>query len=270
MTCNLDLSKLNSSLNMYESKGDACAMLPWEVDLIEDIMSAPLMRAIDDWNRRLCEGHFPPGAERGYLDDRIEEEAWLLRSHGYSPGVTYGPYDRRGARVSASDDIRPAKFAYDVYSLDELGSPRPRVSPRTFPATGGRQPGEFERARDLAEALGGAIILQRIRWDKEEEYDAFGFEIEKRPEHDRCVYASDKMTPAAAYEKFMQQYDDGSVITRFLAVFEHMRWREHGNVKTVTERKLADYQRLGEIAFYLSEVRAWKADRDERVEQGKI
>jgi hypothetical protein len=68
----------------------------------------------------------------------------------------------------------------------------------------------------------------------------------------------------------MQQYDDGYVITRFLAVFEHMRKREHRNVEAIVKRKPADYLRLGEIAFYLDEVRSWKAERDWLLDQGKI
>ncbi|TPK78231.1 hypothetical protein [Mesorhizobium sp. B2-4-17] len=268
MTGNLDLSKLKPSSARDESEGDAWAMPAWEEDRIKDVMSAPLMRAIDAWNKRASERPFPPGAERGDLDDRIEEEAWLLCSHGYSVLLSYG-CDRSYGSIYASDDIRPAKFAYDVYSLEELGSPWPRTSPRRFPATGGRQPGEFERARDLAEAQGGVVVLERIR-PRDREYDIYGSEIEERPEHDPCVYVSGKLTPTAAYETFMRQYDDGFVIRRFLAVFEHMRKREHRNVEAITERRPADYHRLGEIAFYLGEVRSWKADRDWLLAQGKI
>ncbi|GAA2884345.1 hypothetical protein GGQ99_005126 [Aminobacter niigataensis] len=266
MTCNLDLS-INFRPGIDDIEEEAWSIPTGEKDRLEQVMSAPLMRALDAWNNRIIEGPLPQGTERGDLDDRIEEEIWLLYIHGYS-ALTSRSDDRRSGCVCAPGVVLPARYAYDVYSLDELGIPQRTRSVRTFPATGGFQPGEFERARDLAEALGGAVIRKQIRWDKE--YDVNGFEIHERPEYDRCVFISDKMTPVAAYETFMQQYDDGVVIRKFHAVFEHMRMREHRNVEAITERKQADFQRLGEISFYLGEVRSWKADRDSLLAQGKI
>lgn len=273
MTCELDLTELpfgpiTGESAEVEKKEEVWTVLPNEREQLLTMMSAPLMRAIDAWTSRISEGPLPPGAEREGLEDRIKEEAWLLSSHGYGADVAYGPYDRCRASFYLNNEILPARFVYDVYSLDDLAGPSPLASGRTFPATGGRQPGEFDHARELADALGGAVILRRTRWIQE--YNANGFEIEDDEGHDRCVYVSGKLTPAAAYEAFMQQYDDGYVIARFLAVFEHMRKREHCSVEAIAERKPADYQHLGEIAFYLDEVRSWKADRDALLEQGKI
>jgi hypothetical protein len=274
MTCSVALSELafgpstDEPVQVEKQEEEAWTVPPDEKDELLAMMSAPLLRAIDAWTRRISEGLLPPGAEREDLEDRISEEAWLLSCHGYRAWVSYGPYDHRGASFYMSSAILPPRFAYDVYSLDDLADPGPLAPTRTFPATGGRQPGEFDKARDLADELGGAVILKRTRWIRE--YDADDVESGECDGHDRCVYVSDKMTPAAAYEAFMQQYDDGFVISRFLAVFEHMRKREHRNVEAITERKPADHQRLGEIAFYLDEVRSWKADRDWLLDQGKI
>lgn len=273
MTYDLDLDEIPFGLPpvdgpaICEGEDEVWAVAPGEAEQLVEIMRAPLTRAINAWTNRINEEPLPSVAERGDLDDRIEEEAWLLRIHGYGAMTTRGQ-DYRHASVHVSDVILPPRYAYDVYSLDDLAEPSMRTSRRTFPATGGRQPGEFEQARDLAEVLGGAVILKQIRWY--EQFDINGFEIEERPKYDECVYASDKITPTAAYEAFMQQYEDGYVIDRFLAVFEHMKRREHRNIEAITERKPAGYQRLGEIAFHLGEVRAWRAYRDSRVARGKI
>lgn len=250
-----------------ESVDEVWTVAPGEREQLVEIMSAPLRRAVDAWTNRINEQPFPSAAERGDLGVRIEEEAWLLQIHGYGAMMTRGQ-DCRHASVYVSDVIFPPRYAYDVHSLDDLAEPDIRTSRRTFPATGGRQPGEFEQARDLAETLGGAVILKQIRWY--EQFDINGFEIEERPKYDECVYASDKITPTAAYEAFMRQYEDGYVINRFLAVFEHMKRREHRNIEAITAREPAGYQRLGEIAFHLGEVRDWRAYRDSRVARGKI
>jgi hypothetical protein len=65
-------------------------------------------------------------------------------------------------------------------------------------------------------------------------------------------------------------YDEGTVISRFIPVFTRMLKREHRAVEAIADRKPTHYQGLGEIAFYLAEVRSWKADRDWSLAQGKI
>lgn len=118
---------------MDESDGEVCTILPGEEDQLIELMSAPLTRALDAWNHRVSEGPLPAGVERGDLDDRVEEEIWLLGIHGYGPMASSGPYGRRSGRVRASDTIRAARFAYDVYSLEELGIPQ-MARPHQFPA----------------------------------------------------------------------------------------------------------------------------------------
>lgn len=262
-TCNPDFGFV-----IEEGEDEAWAVLPDAKERLKEVMSAPLLRAIDAWNNRIDKGPLPPGREQEELDDRIREEIWLLRIHGYSGSAHIQPDGRHEAEnVYTGGVILPAKYGYCVCSLEDLSDPHRPWSLHTFPATGGFQPGEFERARDVAEALGGIVMRNRIRRFKE--YDANNFYVDRFPGHDECVFVSEKLTPVAAYETFIQRYRDNIVFSKFLAVFEHMRLREHRNAEAINERKLTDYQRLGEIAFYLSEMRSWKADQDWLISQDK-
>lgn len=237
---------------------------PGKTSQLEKAISAPLMALLAAWNRRANKGPIPLGGERADLDDRIRDEVWLLARHGYGIVESYGGGGgHRDVRVSAPTVVLPETFKYHVYSLQEMGIPQLMRSSRTFPATGGCQPGQLEQARVMADRVDGAVLMQRIRWDTGE---CFG---ERYCVHSPCVYVSEKISPAAAYDKFMEENEDGFVIDRFIALFEYMRRRECHRVEAMREMKQVNYQRLGEIAFYLAEVGAWRAYRDERVERGK-
>ena len=164
MTYDLDLDEIPfgpppmGESAIYESEDEVWTVAPGEAEPLVAIMSAPLTRAVNAWTNRLNEEPLLSAAERTDLEARIDEEVWLLDVHGYGAIVTEGQ-DYRHARAYVSDVIFPPRYAYDVYSLDDLAEPNMRTSTHTFPATGGRQPGEFEKARDLAEALGGAVIM---------------------------------------------------------------------------------------------------------------
>lgn len=235
----------------------------WEIQMenarrTAEEMGVPLQGAIDAWNRRITASEPLVGKERGDLDDRIEDEIWLLHHHGYSVFRSTGPDHHQSAYVSLRPGaIRSAAFGYTVYSLDDLTFDR--NSPTPYPATGGEQPGKFEQARNHADDIGG-VVLEWRDWSPQED------EVERL----RCVYLSPAITPASAYEAFMEMYDDGTVISRFMAVFKRMLLREHRAVDAIANRQPWHYQRLGEIAYYLGEVRSWKADRDWRLAQGKI
>ncbi|MFU0507375.1 hypothetical protein [Pseudaminobacter sp. NGMCC 1.201702] len=258
MVGRLDLSKLRDT-----STADYDPAYEWQIReenalKLAEAMGAPLQRAIDAWNRRLAEREPLLGAEEGDLNDRIEDEVWLLRHHGYRVSRTIGPYRRQSADVSVrpGEDLSPA-FGYEVYSLDDLT--HYKETPTRYPATGGQQPGEFEQARDHADAIGGVVLKQRF-WNVESH----------GADRLRCVHVSPTITPVDAYEAFMRMYDDGIVIARFIPVFERMLQREHRAVEAIADREPDHYRLLGEIAFYLGEVRSWKADRDWYVAQGKI
>jgi len=246
------LSKLNDisrlDLDFEEKRNQA----------LVEVMGAPLARAVENWNRRFAEEIIPFGAEKGDLDDRIEDESWLLHRHGYSVSSSYGPHNRRSASVEGGHrDIEQAGYYYQVYSLDDLATPG--HVPRQYGATGGRKPGQFEEARELADTVNGVVLERAV----------YRIELEDEERRARCVYLSARITPKAAYEAFMTQYDDGEVISRFLPVFERMQTRQHRNVEAYPSAP-AQLQCLGEIAFYLAEVRSWKADRDYRVLRGKV
>lgn len=235
----------------------------WESQLenarkIAEVISTPLQRAINAWNRRMAQGKPLVGKERGDLDDRIEDETWLLHHHGYSVLSTIYPGGHKSASVNLRPgDSRPPAFGYDVYSHEDL--PFSHKPPTPYPATGGERPGEFEQARCHADRIGG-VVLEWRRWTPGDEGG----------DHLRCVYLSSAIMPKSAYEAFMEMYDDGTVISRFMALFKHMLRREHREVDAVVDREPQHYQHLGEIAYYLGEVRSWKADRDWRLAQGKI
>mgnify|MGYP001038509139 CR=1 FL=1 len=255
----LDFSKLRRPDNFEGSLEYDRAVQKQHARSLAEVMSAPLQRAVDTWNRRVTEG--PPllGTEEGDLNDRIEDETWLLHYHGYSVLSSTGPYRRRSAYVSMSsvDDILTPAYGYEVFSLADLG--RPEKHAIRYPATGGEQPGEFELARDHADAIGG-VVLERRYWNPQR---GGGETLE-------CIYLASAVTPKNAYGTFMQMYDDGYVISRFIPVFERMLKREHRAVDAVADKKPEHFQRLGEISFYLTEVRSWKADRDWLLAQGKI
>lgn len=258
MAGKLDFSKLRRPNDF-----DADVEFDWDsqeqyAQCLAKVMGAPLQRAVDNWNRRVAEGTPFLASEEGDLNDRIEGETWLLHYHGYSVLSSTGPYRRRSACVSMSsvDDILAPAYGYEVYSLDDLA--RPEKVAIHYPATGGEQPGEFELARDRANAIGG-VVLERRYWNPENN-DTGALE---------CAYQSPVITPKIAYEAFMRYHEDGYVISRFIPVFEQMSKREHRAVDAITDRKPEHYQRLGEIAYYLAEVRSWKAYRDSRVALGK-
>lgn len=254
----LDFSKLRRPENFEEDLEYGRAVQKQHAQCLTGVMGAPLQRAVDAWNRRVAEGAPLLGTEEGDLNDRIEDETWLLRYHGYSVFSSTGPHRRRSAGIgSPPDDILAPAYGYEVFSLADLG--RPEKHAIRYPATGGEQPGEFELARDHADAVGG-VVLERRYWDSQRDITGT---LE-------CVYLSPAVTPKNAYDTFMRMYDDGHVISRFIPVFERMSKREHRAVDAIADRKLEHFQRLGEISFYLAEVRSWKADRDWLLAQGKI
>ncbi|MER8571364.1 hypothetical protein NKG99_07160 [Mesorhizobium sp. M1409] len=259
MADRLDLSKLrNIDVRDWEAACEREAAEEYAHRLAQ-AMSAPLMRAIDNWNRRFSEGITPSSAEEDDLDDRIRDEDFLLYAHGCSVMSSYGPFKRRSASVSwRTVDIVPAHFGYEVFSLDDLALPQPGSVIR-YAATGGGIPGEFELARDHAESLGGVVLRRCLSYLCSDDHTLL-----------KCVHVSERITPQRAYDAFMRMYDDGWVIDRFLAVFERLRNREHRNMEARADRRPEHYQNLGEIAFYLAEVRSWRDDRDCLLAQGKI
>ncbi|MER8573365.1 hypothetical protein NKG99_14350 [Mesorhizobium sp. M1409] len=253
MAGRLDLSKLRDTGTLEWDP-----TIEWDYRkeelLLAEAMGGPLQIAVDNWNRRFGECIPPTGAEECDLDKRIEDEVWLLHHHGYGAMQSLGPGRHRSASVYWHGEPLPAEFCYEVYSLDDLcHAARPAAQ---YHATGGREPGEYERARDHAESIGGVVLQRCFVWVEDGE-----------PVH--CMYFSENITPKRAYDAFMQMYDDGTVIARFIPLFKRMMRREHRNVEATADRTLEHYQRLGEISFYLTEVREWKAARDSRVALGK-
>lgn len=259
MAGRLQLSKLRDTSIADHDPAEDWAVQQEEALRLAQTMGAPLQRAIEAWNRRIAASGPLVGKEQGDLKDRIEDELWLLQHHGYSVFRSSGPYYRESADVSVRPGaIRSPAFGYEVYSLDDLVVPI-MSPPARYPATGGEEQGEFEQARAHADAVGG-VVLERRFWDPENDAG----------DNLRCVYLSPVITPERAYAAFMRMYDDGTVIARFLPVFERMLRREHRAVEAIADRKPRHYRCLGEIAFCLGEVRSWKADRDWYLAQGKI
>lgn len=258
MTSTLQLARLRDIAPPQWDPADE-----WEAQMenaheIAATMAVPLQRAMDAWNTRITESEPLVGKEKGDLNDRIEDEIWLLHRHGYSVLRTSGPNHRQSAHVSVQPGaVRSAAFEYRVYSLNDLADPWKASAP--YPTTGGEHPGAFEQARDHADAVCG-VVLEWRRWSPDDDVS----------DRLRCVYLSPAITPKNAYEAFMEMSDDGTVISRFIPVFERMLLREHRAVEAISDRDLRHYQALGEIAFCLGEVRSWKADRDWLLAQGKI
>jgi hypothetical protein len=162
MAGKLDFSKLRRPSDFDADAAYARYIQEQNALSLTSTISAPLQRAVDNWNRRVAQDTPFLGIEEGDLNDRIEDEIWLLRYHGYSVFTSFGPYRRQSANVSASpsDDIRAPAYGYEVFSLADLG--RPEKHAIRYPATGGEQPGEFELARDHADAVGGVVLERRL------------------------------------------------------------------------------------------------------------